>query len=71
MLKEGNLSTSSKRIVEISQKWSWCMQSIHDEALPSGSSAYPSKRNVILYDQKGKKIKIIMILLIRVYSMGC
>ena len=47
------------------------MQSIHDEALPSGSSAYPSKRNVILYDQKGKKIKIIMILLIRVYSMGC
>ena len=51
------------------------MQYIHNEALPSGSrsgfSAYTSKGNVIIYDQTVKKIKTMMILLVRVHTMGC
>ena len=51
------------------------MQCIHNEALPSGSmsgsSTYTPKGNVILYDQKTKKIKIMMILLVRVHSIVC
>ena len=34
-------------------------------------TTYTPKGKVILYDQKAKKIKIMMILLVRVHSIAC
>ena len=61
-LKKGNLSILSKRIVEGSEK---------NRVGVCGPLHIPPKGNVILYDQKAKKIKIGMILLVRVHSIAC
>ena len=76
MSKKGNLSILSKRIVEGSEKnrvgvWSVYTMRHCLQGPCQGPLHIPSKGNVILYDQKPKKIKIMMILLVRVHSIVC
>ena len=73
MSKKGNLSILSKRIVEGSEKNRVGVCSIYTmrpclQGPCQGPLHIPPKGNVILYDQKAKKIKIMMILL---HSIAC
>ena len=76
MSKKGNLSILSKRIVEGSEKNRVGVCSVYTmrhclQGPCQGPLHIPPKGNVILYDQKTKKIKIMMILLVRVHSIVC
>ena len=76
MSKKGNLSISSKRVVEGSEKDRVGVCSVYTtrhclQGPCQGPLHIPPKGNVILYDQKTKIIKIMMILLIRVHSIVC
>ena len=74
--KKGNMSILSKRIVEGSEKNTVGVCSVYTmrhclQGLCQGPLHIPPKGNVILYDQKTKKIEIMMILLVRVHSIAC
>ena len=76
MSKKGNLSILSKRIVEHSKKIRVGVCSVYTmrpclQSPCQGPLHIPPKENVILYVQKVKKIKIMMILLIRAHSIAC
>ena len=76
MSKKGNLSILSKRIVEGSEKNRVGVCSVYTmrhclHGPCQGPIHIPPKGNVILYDLKSKKIKIMMILLVRVHSIAC
>ena len=76
MSKKGNLSISSKRIVEGSEKDRVGICSVYTmrhclQGPCQGPLHISPKGSVILYDQKAKKIMIMMILLIRVHSIAC
>ena len=76
MSKKGNLSILSKIIVEGSEKNRVGVCSVytmrpHLQGPCQGPLHIPPKGNVILYDQKVKRIKIMMILLVKVHSTAC
>ena len=76
MSKKGNLSILSKRIVEGLEKNGVGVCSVYTmrnclQGPCQGPLHIPPKGNVISYDQKAKKIKIIMILLISIHSIAC
>ena len=75
MSKKGNLSILSKIIVEGSEKNRVGVCSVykmrpHLQVPCQGPLHKPPKGNMILYDQKVKKIKIMMILLVRAHSIA-
>ena len=70
------MSILSKRIVEGLEKNRAGVCSVykmrpHLQGPCQGHLHMPPKGNGILYDQKVKKIKIMMILLVRVHSVAC
>ena len=74
MFKKGNLSILSKRIVEGSEKNRVGVCSVYTmrhclQGPCQGPLHIPPKGNVILYDHKTKKVKIMMNLLVRVHSI--
>ena len=69
MSKKGNLSILSKIIVEGSEKNRVSVCSVYTMR-PHLQGHIPPKGNVILYDQKVKRIKM-MILLVKVHSIAC
>ena len=76
MSKKGNLSILSKRIVEGSEKSRVGVCSVYTmrlclQGLCQGPLHIPPSGNMIFYDQKSKKIKIMIILLVRVHSIAC
>ena len=76
MSKKGNLSILSERIVEGSEKNRVGVCGVYTmrpslQGPCQGPLHIPPKGNMILYDQKAKKIKIMMILLVRVHSIAC
>ena len=75
MSKKGNLSILGKRMVEGSEKSRVGVCSVYTmrhclQGPCQGPLHIPPKENVMLYDQKVKEIKIVMILLVRVHSIA-